>query len=367
MQQEYPNIEWDFILETIKAEKCILFLGPGLFENERGESLDTQLGQYLKVNDNPDIQSFYDREGLFLFTSGTKKTTSYYKIKSFYNQAFPEASSIFEKLANIPFHLVISITPDKKCLDAFEAAGVPVDFDFFWKKQPATRKLTTPTSSKPLLYNLFGSIDRQDSMVLTHDDLFEYFESIFQENTLSERIKLSIKSAHNFIFLGLDFEKWYMQLLLRILYLHNEKYEFMRYAASQQVSNELKTFCYQQFRIEFIATNIDAFVDELADRCQAVGMKRVPAEKKESGVKKWIKWMADDRVEDVFESFMEYLEQSGANGRELKDDLVLLNNRWKRLKRKEMLEVIDSRDANVEGNKINQSVLELLNEAKQLE
>jgi hypothetical protein len=37
------QIDWDIIIETIKAEKCILFLGPELFTNEQNEPLDKQL------------------------------------------------------------------------------------------------------------------------------------------------------------------------------------------------------------------------------------------------------------------------------------------------------------------------------------
>lgn len=363
----HSDIDWDFIIETIKDEKCILFIGPEIFRDRAGRSLDEQLGEFLDATHTPDIQTYYQQDGLFLFTSGAKKTTSYYKIKSFYHQSFPSAEALFSKLAKIPFHFIISITPDSKCVEVLEREGVPVKFDFYWKKQPAGDTVKTPVAKAPLVYNMFGSVSRQESMVLTHDDLFEYFESIFQENNMPEKLKLNIKNADNFIFLGLDFEKWYMQLLLRILYLHNEKYEFMRYAANQQISDQLKTFCFQQFKIEFVSKKIDDFVEDLAQRCAAAGLVREHKEQNISVTEQLLKWLSEDRTDEVFEEFTTFLESHGDSGKELLDDLILLANRHKRLQRKQNLQVVDSREAELESNKIRLSLLELINEAKSLE
>lgn len=367
MPDTYPNIDWDFILETIKAEKCILFIGPELYRDEAGRPLDEQLGDFLEVPHNPDIQAWYGHDGLFLFTSGAKKTTSYYKIKNFYNRPFPKAEALLEKLAAIPFHLIISILPDNKLAEAFQRTETPVNTGFYWKKQPADQAVRSPSAGTPLVYNLFGSVDRQESMVLTHDDLFEYFESVFQENSMPEKLKLNIKNAHNFIFLGLDFEKWYMQLLLRILYMHNEKYEFMRYAANQRISDELKTFCFQQFRIEFVADRIDAFIGELARRCAAAGMAREKREKRGSLMESLVKLLEKDRLEEVFTQLATFLEKVGEAGESLADDLLLLSNRHKRLERKLRQGVLVAADAGVETNQIRLSLLELLKEAKTLE
>ena len=361
------DIDWGFITETIKNEKCILFIGAELFRDENDLTLEEQMSKYLDVDKNPDIQNFYKDDGLFLFTSGTKKTKSYYKIKKFYNQRFPKSEAIFNELAKIPFHFIVSITPDKKCYETFESLGFTSRFGFYWKKQKADNTVNKPTKKNPIIYNMLGSIERQDSMVLTHDDLFDYFESIFQENSMPEKLKLNIKEAHNFIFLGLDFEKWYMQLLLRILYLHNDKYEFMRYAANQKVSDELKAFCFQQFKIEFVPTQIKEFVNELYKECEKVGLLRQHEEKQNSVIEQFKSWLAQDRIEDVLKGVKNFLQNLGETGKDLMDDVLLLTNRFRRLNRKINLGVMDSRDIESESNKIRLSLIELLKEAKELE
>jgi len=312
-------IDWEFITETIKNEKCILFIGPELFKDENGLTLEEQMSKYLDVGNNEDIQKFYKDDGLFFFTSGTQKTKSYYKIKKFYNQAFPQSKVIFEKLAKIPFHFIISITPDKKYFETFESLGFNSRFEFYWKKQNADTSINRPSIKNPIIYNMFGSIDKQESMVLTQDDLFDYFESIFQEDSMPKKLKLSLQGADNFIFLGIDFEKWYMQLLLRILYLHNDKYEFMRYAANQKTSDELKAFCYQHFKIEFIPTKIDEFVNELHNQCEKVGLIRKQEEKQSSVIEQFKNWLAQDRIEDVLKGIKEFLDNLEEVGKDLMD------------------------------------------------
>ena len=361
------GIDWDFILETIKNEKCILFIGPEIFKNDQGHSLEDQVADYIKVGTNSDIQSFYPKDGLFLFTSGTKKTKSYYKLKSFFNQDFQQASNIYNKLAQIPFHFIISITPDNLCYNTFQKEGMKINQDFYWKKQPSNTNLKTPNRKNPLIYNMFGSIEQQESMVLTHDDLFDYFESIFKENSMPEKLKLNIKNADNFIFLGLDFEKWYMQLLLRILYLHNDQYEFMRYAANQHIDEKIKTFCFQQFKIEFIPSKINGFVDSLYEKCVSRDLIRTKGEQQESPIEQFTNWLSADKVDEALQGFKAFLEDLGEKGMELLEDLTLLISKHRRLQRKVNEDIIRVDDATIEDNKIRRSLLDLLKEARAFE
>lgn len=361
------DIDWGFITETIKNEKCILFIGPELFKNENNSTLEEQMSEYLNVGKNPDIQNFYKKDGLFSFTSGTKKTKSYYKIKKFYSQPFPKSEAIFKDLAKIPFHFIISITPDKKCYETFESLGLKSKFHFYWKKQKVDNIIGKPTIKNPIIYNMFGCIDRQDSMVFTYDDLFDYFESIFQENSMPEKLKINLKEAHNFIFLGLDFEKWYMQILLRVLYLHNDKYEFMRYAANQQVNDKLKAFCYQQFKIEFVPTQIEDFVNELYEECEKIGLLRQKEEKQISVIEQYKSWLAQNRIEDVLNGIKEFLENLGEIGEDLIQRVFLLTSRYKDLNRSMGLGILEQRDIQLETNKIRLSLIEILKEAKEFE
>lgn len=356
-------IDWEFIIETIREEKCILFLGPELFTNNEGVRLEDRLIDFLNIEQNPDIQAYYQEDNLFLFTSRGRKTKTFYKIKNFFNGEFPEAKMLFEKIALIPFHFIIQVTPDSQLSQVFKDLQVKHNNYFYWKKKAPDPQFQTPTKTRPVIYNMLGSVERQESMVLTHTDLFNYFESIFSGSSMPEKFKKLVKEANNFIFLGIHFERWYMQLLLRILYIHND-FDFVRYASNQIMAEEVKAFCFDQFKIEFVPKKIKEFVDEIYQRCEKANLLRQFDQEKESSIDRFLNWLAEDQIEKVLSGFKQFLEELGQAGQELKDDAILLRNKFNRLKKRSLQGIISADEASLQSNRIRRELLDLLNEAK---
>ena len=102
-------IFWDVILDTIESEKCVLFIGPEIFAPSPEIRLSNKLADFLEVEKDEGVR-FYD-DDLFYFKEPEKKTITYYKIKQFYNQRFEDTEDILRKIAQIPFHYIISINP----------------------------------------------------------------------------------------------------------------------------------------------------------------------------------------------------------------------------------------------------------------
>ncbi len=361
------KFDWDFTIDTIRSGKCILFLGPELYTSSEGKKLHEALLSFLKYPDNDDIAKYYQGENLFLFNNKGAKTKTYYKIKNFYaQQSFPEAQKIFEKITQIPFQFIISLTPDNKLTKAYEQLGFKSKTDFYWRNHSSTTKVKLPSKDSPLVYNLFGTTELQESMVLTHDDLYDFFDSIFGERSMPKELLHIIQKAHNLIFLGIPFQKWYLQLLLRILSLHNDS-EFMRYAANQTVDEKTISLCAQQFNIKFVPDNIGSFIDELFNQCTDLGILKEVSEGKQSISELVSKLIANDKIDAALESLKDFLEGLGEFGLDLIDDVILLINRHKRLNKRERQGIISFDDAQVESNKIRKSLLELLSEVKALE
>jgi hypothetical protein len=361
------EIDWDFIIETIKEEKCILFLGPEIYTDPvNGEPIDHALNEYLHVATNPDIKAYYENDGLYLFSSRGKKTKTFYKVKSFYQQDFDHTDNLFRKIAEIPFHLVVSMTPDDKLNNTFEALNIRHNSAYYWMKNPPNSPLPSPSANSPMIYKLLGSIENQESMVLTHDDLFGYFESIFSGNSMPEKLKRTIKDANNFIFLGISFEKWYMQMLLRILYIHND-FDFVRYASNQTISEDIKSFCFEQFRIEFVPTKIADFVNILHEKSKQQDILRKADDPVSSKIDVLMTYLSQDKVSKVFDELAYFLKKLKEDGQDLLDDLVLIENKFNRLKRRKTQGIISESDATVASNKIRKALLDILREAKTLE
>lgn len=361
------DIDWDFIIETIKEEKCILFLGPELFTDPTTEeTLDHALNEYLNVSTNSDIKTYYGNDELYLFSSRGKKTKTFYKVKSFYQQDFSYTDELFRKIASIPFHLIVSMTPDEKLNKTFESLNIRHNSAYYWMKNPPDSPLASPAINSPMIYKMLGSIENQESMVLTHDDLFTYFESIFSGNSMPEKLKRVIKDADNFIFLGISFEKWYMQMLLRILYIHND-FDFVRYASNQIITEDIKSFCFDHFKIEFVPVKINDFVNTLYEKSQQHDILRKADDLVSSKIDAIITYLSKDKVSKVFEELAYFLKKLKEDGQDLLDDLVLVENKFNRLKRRKTQGIISEADATLASDKIKKALLDILREAKTLE
>ena len=54
------NVDWEFILATIKGEKCILLLGPELVVTEEGKPFEQALVEHLDIANNENILHLRD-------------------------------------------------------------------------------------------------------------------------------------------------------------------------------------------------------------------------------------------------------------------------------------------------------------------
>lgn len=271
MSIQTKPVDWDFIVKTIQRQRCILFLGPELFRTNDNNSSKQQVFFKTLADENPDKIVSYNDNGFFLFSSPQDETRIFLKIIDFFESQGDD--EIIKKIAEIPFHTIVSINPDSLLKKYFEQHNYPHSFEFFDK---ANKKdiAESPSIEKPLLYNLFGSIVKGDTLILTHEDLFEYFRAIMGNNVLPLELRTVLESALDYIFLGFQFDKWYIQLILSLLKLHDEKYHFIRYASANAINNDTESLCINHFKIEFIRTDNDSFLNTLHDKCKEAGILR---------------------------------------------------------------------------------------------
>ncbi len=218
------NVDWEDLLDTLEAEKCVLFLGSVAFEAPGGGSIETALRDWLEADepDHPYIR-LYNPDGFMLFRKNRFKRKVTTQIKDFYNQAFPETEALFRQLTEAPFSMIVTLTPDNLLARTFDTLGFDYQSDFYFRHRKAPEVFDRPTKEKPLIYNLLGNIEEPESIVLTHSDFFDYLESVFKSNSMNQDLKEELEGAERYIFLGLPYEKWYFQLLLRVLSMHSDK------------------------------------------------------------------------------------------------------------------------------------------------
>lgn len=369
LRQQDDDVRWGFLLNTIEKQKCILFLGPELFKNTHGLSITDQLFEFLKSEKegDRDIPDYYKNDGLFSFKSRNDKGTYFYKFEKFYNQSFPKVQALLEKIAKIPFHFIVSITPDNKCFEVFEDNDYKAESLFYSKKENADNSVKKPTKDNPIIYNIFGSIEKPETMVISHHDLFDYLESIFKENSMPKNLKLAFKEADSFVFLGLDFEKWYMQLLLRVLYLHNENYT--KYASNHTLSDDLKIFCKEQFKIEFIPSKINEFVDKLVEKCSEADLIRSPYVISKDELNNTLEVLLEhDAHIEAFTYIERKIEALNDDEQEnFKENFLIAKRKYRRAINRFNSELITQKEYDIETNEVHTLLRKIYNETPEPE
>ena len=352
------NIQWDFIVDKIKQEQCVLVLGPEINTiNEQGTTCQKALLEHLDIPNNKNIYRHYPTDEFFLFDDAYKRTLVCHQIKSFFNGLQPNGT--LGQLAQIPFHIYLTVTPDRLLQKAFDHESFAYQSGYY-KRNKDPHVIKTPNTKNPLIYNAFGSVASEESIILTHDDLFDYFRSIFAERSMPEKLKIELQDIKNIIFLGVPFDKWYMQLLLRELEIHNRQYEFTRYAANQSASKDLKTFCLDQFRINFISNDIPQFVNALFQRFKPEEL-RMPLQESGSDIRKAKSLIAKGQILPAIDLTEDITENT-----ELEDQVLHLAGRYRKFRKRVSKGILSQEDKMLQENQLIDALLSILKEAKNL-
>ena len=120
------TINWEFIIDKLKAEQCLLVLGPEAYVAANGSTLQDELIRQLALPNNENIQKYYKEDGFFLFDDPYKRTLACHQVKAFYRSAQP--GETIRQIAQLPFHVILTVTPDKVLPSAFEQLNFSFQF-----------------------------------------------------------------------------------------------------------------------------------------------------------------------------------------------------------------------------------------------
>ena len=265
---------WELTIKRLEEEKCILITGPDIFSSG-DNSINQRLKKYLEEQGSNQFKYYTDDE-FFSFADNTEKEYAYYDVQQFYDSI--EIEEIHRKITEIPFHLILSVSPDLQLKKAFDEKGLNYSFDFYNKEQNP-QGLEPLSKEKPLLYNLFGNIESEGSLIFTYDDLFDYLIAIFGKRGLHNDLKKEIQSARMIIFLGFGFDKWYFKLLLRLLDVHKGKLSHA-FIKDKAILPQVVNFYSDEFHIRFIDMPGTEIIDELHEKCAEKNMLKTKKEEK---------------------------------------------------------------------------------------
>jgi hypothetical protein len=261
-------LAWKQLVDAIVDEKCILFLGPGVTINytpavEQPSITNRQelFFKELATQYPQHILSYHEDDGFLVFKGVGEKRLLLSEIKTFYRKT--QSNPVLDQIAQIPFHLLVVVTPDMSVNKAFSGQ------EFSFKHQSYGTKIKrtleeVPTSEVPLIYNLFGCESEPESLITTHGDFFDLVQSIYGDKNLPDELVSFFNgdSTHNIIFLGFEFDKWYFQMLLHLLRIKFDA-GFLYAAAQRLPAADNQMLMESHFRVSFVSTDIESFVQTL--------------------------------------------------------------------------------------------------------
>jgi SIR2-like domain len=226
---DLPQFSYGDTADFISAASGVLFVGPELLRfKEDSNSIDESLTYYVrrKLSEqySSDIEFFHPTEHLFMFKSLTQRTKIKLRMTQLYSEIWDNPlfwdlnKKTLSLLAELPFHLIVTVTSDNFIFKAFEEYGLKPKSSYFIGGEGKIEDLVLPTKDKPpLIYNLCGSIENNNSLILDYNELFTYLKSVLNRSRLPTNLDKALEDASIFIFLGFEMHRWQTQLLLQLI------------------------------------------------------------------------------------------------------------------------------------------------------
>ena len=312
------NIDWEELLTAIEFGDCVLFIGQEISTDANGnplhEKLFADLGKTAKIKFIED-EGFYEpaQDGKIRLLSN--KIAKHYK-KNF-NALNKNGQIILEKLAQIPFSQIISVTPDNTMHQVYNNFGIKHQFIYYTGEK---LEVTEPTLDNPIIFNILGEIEKRE-YIYTHEQFYNYLKNM----DINPKIEEKLKYATHFLFLGFDFNKWYNRLLLFIMNISNKDGDSFRHLIQKQnIKDKFKNIINKQFGISFIANEYNSFTDMLLQKI-----------KTESDIKTrdLKKYFVEQSYNKLLEINRDFVDEKTLNGlHTIKNDLISLHSKIENFK-----------------------------------
>ncbi len=262
---KFSDIYFEDLLEAIELGLCVLFIGPDLSVDEEGDILHEK---FYKSISQRNIE--YNEEDGFFMPKAEKQIEL--KALNYYGNKFHKENTvgrrILEKITQIPFSLIVSVTPDDTMHKIYD--DYQINHNFVYYNSRTKQQTNEPTKAQPVIFNMLGNTAIDGKYIFTHKQFYDYINQN-KEVKLPFEIENKINNVAHYLFIGLDFNKWYNRLLLFALNLYDEA---EAYSFETNLKEINKAFVSKQFNITFIENNYEEFVDVLLSKCKKVNISQ---------------------------------------------------------------------------------------------
>jgi hypothetical protein len=358
MSHQFDSPEWQNKIKRLttdlKKEQCVVLLGPEIVKLG-DKTVREALREHLNTTNADDIAHYYERDGFFLFREEIAKQDVQREVAEFYEAHDTESDvneTVLKQLVRLKAHVVLSINPDRFLSDVAYKYGIQHRFAYFQHGGEAVADVEEPSIEIPLFYNLCGATERDDSLVLDYDDLFSLLSSLLATPGLPPKLGKALEKAKHFLFIGFDFDKWYSQLLLRLL---SGKKAIRKFAIDPSVKEENTTiFLVKQFGIEFIEDE-NAFLTAFFKQCTEQNLMRDTLETLTPNALHVIRHIQNGQLLKALT-----FAHDQTTDKDAKDLITIRLANYHDLEAREKAKTMDSRDYSIQRNQIIDALLQTI-------
>ncbi len=345
------------LVERIRRGDCVLVLGPHVAtraQDSERRPLDEQLASELLNSigavglESSSSAISLRRAADLYYRERRDRDELELTVQEFYARESEETTEFHGDLAQLPFRLCISASPDSLMLSAFKRASKSPQMGHYNFKKGVNARLALPTAETPLVYYLFGHHDDAGSLVLTEGDLIDFLVAIVRGNpAVPDQVRsILAEPAASFLFLGFGFHNWYLRVLLQVMnvYGHRSKAiafedkHFFEHPDREQVAG----FFSGDRLVDFRPLRWEAFARRIRQDYEASAIPKAPqlggtiGPQTASAPKAFVSYASEDRL--VVETLVGELEGRGIRIWQDKQDLRAGDD-WNRV----LLDVIAKR------------------------
>ena len=324
-QREWERYQMLEILDALEEEKCVLILGNYAFSKPAATAEASESEFFLPdlltreqhkwigeaPSDNP--HDFYTSAQALIDRAGGQRMfmdLTRIRLKDLGQKQLDR----FTRISEIPFDLILSTYPFDLLHEVFDDNQIEHQYAYYSYLQE-TAPLEAITEAHPLVYNLFGSVQHKESMVISLDRLYRFIFGILGVRQLPKLVQDKVRQATHLVFLGFSFDDWYTKLLLRVLKVHEKEISYAHPPGSLGLGKQNRKFFESNFKVTFLDKKIDEFVSGLHGLCEQGDMLRKGKPAIARSPYEDLQIMAEEyRLEEVLEKLDDMLIKDGKEG-----------------------------------------------------
>lgn len=277
---DWSDENWDSVLFAIQEGNCILMLGPDAsVETVNGEAMPLTEILAKEIAGDEKIRREIDSWHVDPINLA-QVAQCYYNIKErnallpvvkrFYSKRQGQTNKLCQNLAALPFDFIITSNHDDMFCQALRTLPEPKEpiiesYDFKGSSEDITREWSP---QNPLVYYLYGSIEKPNSLVVAEKDILEFLVAVVTKNPrLPDKVGSYLSDTNkSLLFLGFGFKHWYLRILfhvLKIQHKQNKSFALEKRIPGQVNEDTIFFFSRNEYKIQICNSDLNSFVLDL--------------------------------------------------------------------------------------------------------